>query len=225
MESSIRTCASASPPDLPVPSLSPRARHDRSIVSYVYHLRLPDPSLSLSFPFANWSPSRRSPVEQGAPPAFESSSSSAAAGSHPSPPSRHLTHRPSQRKAQESPADASSTGRTELDSTPTASSNTPLSGATATASAGSASSTVPDATAGVAAAETAAASSPEERLPDDSADVSATPGRDASGECGAPEPCAAEGRDEEGLDMTDFEELLLDHLKTSEYPPGEFVFR
>lgn len=32
------------------------------------------------------------------------------------------------------------------------------------------------------------------------------------------------GAGEEGLDMADFEELL-DHLKTSVYPPGEFVFR
>ncbi|CAM9571828.1 unnamed protein product, partial [Hapterophycus canaliculatus] len=36
---------------------------------------------------------------------------------------------------------------------------------------------------------------------------------------------AGTGGEEEGLDMSDFEELLLDHLKTSEYPPGEFVFR
>ncbi|CAN0221375.1 unnamed protein product, partial [Ectocarpus fasciculatus] len=31
--------------------------------------------------------------------------------------------------------------------------------------------------------------------------------------------------EEDGLDMSDFEDLLLDHLKTTEYPPGEFVFR
>ncbi|CAN0535437.1 unnamed protein product, partial [Ectocarpus sp. 12 AP-2014] len=32
-------------------------------------------------------------------------------------------------------------------------------------------------------------------------------------------------QEEDGLDMSDFEDLLLDHLKTTEYPPGEFVFR
>ena len=36
---------------------------------------------------------------------------------------------------------------------------------------------------------------------------------------------AAAGAEEAGLDMSDFEDLLLDHLKTSDYPAGEYIFR
>lgn len=41
---------------------------------------------------------------------------------------------------------------------------------------------------------------------------------------GVPGNVSTPEKDEEGLDISDFEELL-DHLKTSDYSPGDFVFR
>lgn len=41
---------------------------------------------------------------------------------------------------------------------------------------------------------------------------------------GVPGNASSPEKAEAGLDMSDFEELL-DHLKTSDYSPGDFVFR
>lgn len=70
------------------------------------------------------------------------------------------------------------------------------------------------ATAGAAAAAATAAAA--------AADTTAAPPE--------PEPetaaaAAAAGVEEAGLDMSDFEDLLLDHLKTTDYPAGEYIFR
>lgn len=48
---------------------------------------------------------------------------------------------------------------------------------------------------------------------------------EAEHETAAAAEVAAAGGEEAGLDMSDFEDLLLDHLKTSDYPAGEYIFR
>ncbi|CAN0412797.1 unnamed protein product [Pylaiella littoralis] len=134
-------------------------------------------------------------------------------------------------RAPPTPGKTSGEEEAEIASTPSAAAEVAAAAAAAAAAVGAAGSTAAAAAAAASAAVASSAWSSASSLLGAELRATAAVGAPpesamaATAATAAAAAAAAGGGEEDGLDMSDFEDLLLGHLKTSEYPAGEFVFR